>query len=137
MQIPLQVQFLNLEPSSFIERAARKRAAKLERFVDDMISCRVTIEAPHLKQHHGNLYNVSIDVRVPGKEIVVSRSPDDDHAYEDVYIALHDAFDAARRQIQDFQSERRGQVKRHDVPVRTRRFESNPGEAFEPPAKDS
>ena len=91
MQTPLQIQFRNLEPSTFIEAAARKRAATLERFVDDIISCRVTIEAPHQKQQHGNLYNVSVDVRVPGKEVVVSRSPDDDHAFEDVYVAMRDA----------------------------------------------
>lgn len=130
MQIPLQIRFRNLEPSTFIEDAARKRAQKLERFVDDIVSCRVTIEAPHLKQHHGNLYNVSVDVRVPGKEIVVSRSPDDDHACEDVYVALRDAFDAARRQLQDYQRERRGRVKQHEVPLHGKVVELNPADDF-------
>lgn len=130
MQTPLQIQFRNLEPSTFIEAAARKRAATLERFVDDIISCRVTIEAPHQKQHHGNLYNVSVDVRVPGKEVVVSRSPDDDHAFEDVYVAMRDAFDATRRQLQDFQRERRGKVKRHQVPLHGRIAELHPDEDF-------
>jgi ribosome-associated translation inhibitor RaiA len=39
---------------------------------------------------------VRIDLKVPGKEIVVNRDHD-----EDIYVALRDAFDVARRQLED------------------------------------
>ena len=116
MQIPLQVRFRNLEPSPAVEAAVRKRADQLERFDDTITSCRVTIESPHKHRHKGNLYHVVINVRTPGGEIVVSRMPDDEHAHEDVYVAIRDAFRAARRQLQDKQRERRSQVKAHETP---------------------
>ena len=114
MQLPLQIHFQNLERSEAIEAAVRKRADKLERFADTIISCRVTVEAPHRHHHRGKLYHVVIDLRTPGGEIAVSRMPDDEHAHEDVYVAIRDAFDAARRQVQDFARRQRGDVKHHE-----------------------
>ena len=116
MQLPLQLQFRNMDPSSAIEAAVRKYVDKLRLFNGDIISCRVAIEAPHKHQYKGKLYHVVVDVRLPGKEIVVSRAPDDQQAHEDVYVAIRDAFDAARRQIQDYASIARGKVKSHEPP---------------------
>ncbi len=116
MQIPLQIRFHKLEPSAAVETAIRKRAEKLEQFAHDIISCRVTIEAPHKHHHQGNLYHVTIDIRTPAGEVVVSRSPDQQQAHEDAYVAIRDAFKAARRRLQDQLRERRGQVKVHEAP---------------------
>ena len=116
MQIPLQIRFHNLEKSEAVEAAVRKRAEQLEHFAHNITSCRVTIEAPHKHHHQGNLYHVTIDIRTPGGEIVVSRSPDKHHAHEDAYVAIRDAFKAARRQLQDQLQERRGKVKHHETP---------------------
>lgn len=113
MRVPLQIQFHNLEPSDAIEAAARKYAEKLEQFHEEIISCRVVIESPHKHHYKGKLYHVVVDVRIPGDEVVVSRMPDDQHAHEDVYVAIHDAFRAARRQLQDKLKKRRGRVKSH------------------------
>lgn len=113
MKMPLQIHFANLESSPAIEAAVRKRARKLEHFSNDIVSCRVTIEAPHKHHYKGNLYHVAIDVRTPGGEVVASRSPDDEHAHEDIYVAIRDAFKAARRQLQDLVRVKRGKVKSH------------------------
>ena len=83
MEQPLQLQFRNLEHSPAIEAAVRKHVDKLKFFNGDIISCRVAIESPHKHQYKGKLYHVVVDVRVPGKEIVVSRAPDDQQAHED------------------------------------------------------
>jgi hypothetical protein len=37
---------------------------------------------------------------VPGREIVVGREPAN-HAHDDMNVAIRDAFDAARRQLED------------------------------------
>ena len=116
MQLPLQIHFQNFERSEAIEAAVRKRADKLEQFADTIISCRVTVEAPHRHHHRGKLYHVVIDLRTPGGEIAVSRMPDDEHAHEDVYVAIRDAFDAAQRQLQDQQRKLQGKVKTHAAP---------------------
>lgn len=113
MQIPLQITFRHLEHSDAIEADIRDRAQKLERFANDITGCRVVVEAPHKHHHKGRIYTVSIDVTVPGAEIVASRHPDKHHAHEDAYVAIRDAFDAVQRQLEDYVRERCGKVKSH------------------------
>jgi len=38
------------------------------------------------------------------------------HAHEDVYVAIRDAFDAAKRRLEDYACLQRGDVKRHAQP---------------------
>jgi ribosomal subunit interface protein len=116
MQVPLELVFHNVDRSPAVEAAVRERVAKLEQFAHDITSCRVAIEAPHKNRQQGNLYTVRVDLRFPGGEAVANRSPDEHHAHEDVFVALRDAFKAARRQLQDRQRIRRGDVKPHATP---------------------
>ena len=53
MQVPLEITFRNLGRSEAIEAEARERALELERFVPEIISCRVTIEAQHRRKRKG------------------------------------------------------------------------------------
>ena len=101
MQIPIQVSFRHLEHSPSIDRAIRKKAKVLEKFFPRITSLRVMVEPSELKRTQGNLYHIRIDLRLPGKEIVVSRDSGKNHAHEDIYVAIRDAFLAARRQIED------------------------------------
>ena len=116
MQMPLQISFLGMEPSPVIEARIREKAAKLERFSDRIVGCRVTVEAPHRHHRHGKLYNVRIDLSVPGKDVFVGRSGPLNHAHEDVYVAIRDAFNAAGRQLQDHRRKGQGTVKVHAAP---------------------
>lgn len=108
MQIPLQITIRDIEHSEALEARIRSKAAKLDEFFSHIISCRVVVELPHKHHHQGKQFNVRIDIGVPGSEIVVNR----DHA-EDVYVALRDAFDAAKRQLEDYARKVRGDVKTH------------------------
>ncbi len=116
MQIPVQVTFRNMDPSEAVEANVREKAEKLERHFDRVISCRVVVESPHRRHQKGKLYNVSIGIGVPGKEIVVNHSGPKNHAHEDVYVAVRDAFNAATRQLEDHARKVRGEVKSHEVP---------------------
>ena len=126
MKLPLEINFRNLAPSAAIETAVRKRAAKLDRFCEDIMRCRVTIEAPHRHRHKGKLYSVRIDVTVPNDELVVARAPDRDQSHEDVYVAIRDAFDAMTRRLEDYVRVRRGRTKTHEVPPHGRVSEIYP-----------
>lgn len=117
MQVPLEIRFHNMEASEAVEAAARESVLKLEKLADTIISCRVAIEAPHRSHHQGNLYAVSVDLRYSGGEAVANRAPSAKHAHEDVYVALRDAFNAVRRQLQDRVRVRRGDVKHHEAPA--------------------
>jgi ribosome-associated translation inhibitor RaiA len=114
MQEAIQITFRGMDPSEFIEQRILTKAADLERFCSEIVSCHVTVETQHHKHHKGNLCAVRIDLRVPGKEIVAGREHRQSHAHEDVYVAIRDAFDAAVRQLEDYARLRRGDVKRHD-----------------------
>jgi len=116
MKLPLQITFRNLDPSEAMETQIRKKAEKLDQVCDDIMSCRVMVEAQHRHHHKGNIYHTRIDITVPDKELVVSRDPSDNHAHEDAYVAIRDAFDAARRQLEDYVQRRRKNVKTHELP---------------------
>lgn len=130
MKLPLQVVFRDMEASDAIEAAVRKRAVKLERFYEYIMSCRVVVEKHHRHHHQGNLFHVRIDLKVPGEEIVASREPAGHHAHEDVYVAIRDAFDAVLRRLEDYVRRRRGAVKAHEAPPHGHVAELNSTEGF-------
>lgn len=115
MQLPLQITFRHMEPSPALEMRIRELAARLDRFNDRIMSCRVVVEAPHQHHRQGQLFAVRIDVTVPGGELYADRTRDAGHAHEDPYVAARDAFDAIRRQLEDYAREQRGDVKHHVV----------------------
>jgi ribosomal subunit interface protein len=117
MQIPLQISFRNMDASEAVEADVREKAARLSQFYERITSCRVVIDAPHHHHHKGNLYDVRIDLTVPGEEIVVQRSGPENQAHEDVYVAVRDAFNAATRRLQDHVRKTTGRMKSHEVPV--------------------
>src|SRR5512133_3810353 len=106
MKQPLQIRFLGVEPSGAVESAARSKAAKLDTFCPDLMSCRVTIEQTRKHRHQGRPFAVRVDVTLPDHELSVDRVHE-----EDVYVALRDAFDDMKRQIEDAVRRRRGQEK--------------------------
>lgn len=116
MRLPLQVTFRDMEASEAMEQNVREKAEKLNQFYDQIMSCRVVVEAQHRQHNKGNLYHVRIDLTVPDDELVVSREPAENHAHEDAYVAIRDAFKAARRQLESYAAKRRRDVKTHEVP---------------------
>jgi ribosomal subunit interface protein len=115
MKLPLQVTFRNMDTSASVEADIREKALKLDQFCDQIMACRVVVEAHHKHHHQGNLFHVRIDITVPDEELVVSREPEAHHAHEDVYVAVRDAFAAAKRQLQDYNAKRQQQVKHHEA----------------------
>jgi ribosomal subunit interface protein len=121
MQIPLQITIRGIEHSDALETHIRNKADKLDEFFDHIMSCRVVVEVPHKHHHQGKQFNVRLDIGVPGSEIAVNR----DHA-EDVYVALRDAFDAAKRQLEDYVRKMRGDVKTHQPKWRPEAIDNSP-----------
>jgi ribosomal subunit interface protein len=116
MKLPLQITFRNMDPSEAMETDIREKAEKLNQFCRDIMSCRAVVEVQHHHHHKGNLYHVSLDITVPGSEIVISRGHDLHHSHADAYVAIRDAFDNARRKLEDYNRRRQQQVKSHEAP---------------------
>lgn len=117
MSIPLHIAFRNMQSSPAAETQVRERVGALERFHPRITACNVMLEARHRHQHQGKLFQVRVDLVVPGGEIVVSRDPGADHAHEDLHVAIRDAFDAARRRLEDKARRLRGDMKTHVAPM--------------------
>ncbi len=115
MDIPLELSFHNVEPSNALKDAVRGHVAKLEQFHDHIIGCRVVIELPHKSQKaSGNPPDVHIVIRVPGKEIVVSKElAHNGHkkAATDAYAVLDNAFTVAQQQLKAYRRVLHGDVK--------------------------
>lgn len=113
MKQPLEIRFIGMEPSDAVEAAARRKADKLDRFRPDIMACRITIQLAEKHQHQGRPFAVRVDVTVPDHELSVDRVHD-----EDVYVALREAFDDMKRQLEDSVRRVRGQEKLHATPLR-------------------
>ncbi len=127
MQIPLQISLHGVERSDALYNAIHDKVTKLERYSDRIMSCRVVLEHDARHKHKGGPFTVRIDMKVPGREIAVTR----EHG-ADVQIALRDAFDAARRQLEDQVRAQRGDVKHHapEVTGRVARLDAEQGIGF-------
>jgi cold shock CspA family protein len=133
MKLPLQVSFHNLERSQTVEDRMREEAAQLDEFCDHIISCRVVVDVPHRHHVTGNVYQVRIDIKVPGEEIAVTHEPaEHDPFYENVNVAIRDAFASAARRLEDYVRRQRTDVKHHAAPAHGRvvKLFSDPGFGF-------
>ena len=92
-----------------IESEIQKKSDKLEKVYNRITRCKVVVESPHRHSHQGKLYNVQIRMSVPGAELVIKRNP-----HEDLYVAVRDSFNAARRKLEDYARRQRGDVKQHE-----------------------
>lgn len=129
MQVPFQIRFHNMAPSKAIETKVRERVARLERFSDGIISCRVTVEAPH-KQPHRSTVGITIDIGVRGREIVIKRELRHHESRDDAYQVIGVAFDAAERQLEEHARMARRTVKSHDGPIYARVAQLYPEQGY-------
>ena len=138
MKAQPEVTFRNLQPKDWIEEDIRHRLEKLASYCPDIISSRVLVEISHRHQRGGKRFHVRIDLSVPGDTVVVSHAPtlrglpgdlgetvpakqaEFEAPRKDVRLVIREAFDIARRQLQDYARRHRGAVKAHQRPPRGR-----------------
>jgi cold shock CspA family protein len=101
MDVESQVNFQNLERSEAVEKDILGKIEHLQKFHPRLVGCRVVVDAPHRDKRKGRIYEVRIDLSVPGNDISVTREAGVNHAHEDIYVAIRDSFDAAKRLLED------------------------------------
>jgi cold shock CspA family protein/ribosome-associated translation inhibitor RaiA len=116
MNQPVEIIFRNAERSDAVEDAVRERAQGLARLHERMQHCRVVIEMTHRRMPKGREYRARIDLKLPGRNLVVGRASTSAPGHADAYQAVRHAFDAAARRLQSFSHRRRGEVKTHETP---------------------
>lgn len=114
MQVPPEITFNGVEHSLSVEGWINERVAKLDKFYNNIISCRIVVEKPQAHQSSGSAYRVRIELNVPSKhQIVVRREAGEGDMHDNLYRVIHDAFDAASRQLKALKKKQRREVKVH------------------------
>jgi hypothetical protein len=122
---PVLISFRNMGVSAVLEDEIRGRVAWLESFYPRIVGCRVVLEVPHRHRRRGRLLHVRIEVSLPGEDVIVNHAPtldttersmprksdELDRSHKDVQVAIHEAFDVARRRLEDVARQQRGDVK--------------------------
>lgn len=128
--IPTQVTFRGIPHSDALEADIRERVASLEQFHAGIVGCRVLVEIPHRHRQDDRRFHVRVEITLPGRApIVVSHEPSTHGALRDVEESAHhkgndaeggsrnahasvkEAFEVARRQVQQVARERREEVR--------------------------
>ena len=108
MQQPVQITFKDLNHSEQLSELIHEKTDKLQQFFENIISCHIVVEQTQKHKHQGKLHNVRINLSVPGKELIATNNE-----HENVHIAIRDAFDNLRRQLEDHARKVHGEVKPH------------------------
>jgi hypothetical protein len=125
MSIPVHITFRHLTARPDLEAEILTQVAHLERFFERIVDCRVLIEQPHRRRDEGNPFRVVIELTVPQDRLVIAhdaslhgrvqdlgephmaKSTEAAAAHKYLHEALHDAFRAAGRQLQDYAGQQR------------------------------
>jgi len=135
MQLVPRVTFRGVNYSEALAADIADHVARLETYYPAITACHVVVEIPEHHHRSGNRFHVRINLSVPGDEIVVTSSPslhaelrdsgeqettkEDETSPERRYarVAIREAFEIARRRLQDFSRKQRGFVKAHATPT--------------------
>ena len=110
MSNEFQIVFHNIDQSDALTDSVNKRVEKLRRYNGDIIGGRVVLDSPHNNHHKGKVYSVTLELHTPNKEVVLTQEQHDNHAHEDLYVAIRDAFNAAERQLKSVDKKHRKQA---------------------------
>jgi putative sigma-54 modulation protein len=106
MQTPLQLTFRSLAHSDALAAHVQRRVEKLEHLFDRIISCHVVVELASHRHRHGDECRVTVNVGLPGHELLASHAPSGDRIL-DLHATADRAFDDAERQLEDWARRRR------------------------------
>lgn len=106
-----QITYRGMPHSPAMDARIRELADKLDEFHPKITSCHVVVDEIDRHKSKGNLFEVRVDVHVPGREIVATHQQN-----MDAYAAISQAFDVVIRQLEDDIQRKRGDVKRHAEP---------------------
>jgi cold shock CspA family protein len=114
MQTPVEIAFRHYQPSDEARTEIAAQTQRLDKFSSNITSCRVVVSGPEGRRRNGGLFQVELRIAMPGrKDVIVDRRHGNSAEHEHVLVAIRQAFDAAKRQIEDAERAMRGEVKVH------------------------
>ena len=102
----MTLTFRHTERSSALEARARELGQRLQRYGERITQCHMTLEGSRGGHDSAATYAVQIDLAVPGARIHADSLQIDGAGHKDPFLALRDAFNNAKRQLQELHSKR-------------------------------
>lgn len=108
MSFPVHISYRAVDASESLERLIHEEAAKLEKFFDGIVSCRVLVERASPHQLGSPPYHVKLNIVVPGNDLAIASEAHDksDTVFRDAALAVRDTFRRARRRLKDYAGRR-------------------------------
>ena len=121
MQVPAQIDFQGMDASDAVRAHIHDRLADLESRFGKITAAHIALKGPGGHHRKGGNYLVRIHLSLPeGRHVDVDRTPDADERHSELLFAIDDAFNRARRQLQDKVRRMQGATKAHEgAPVAT------------------
>jgi ribosome-associated translation inhibitor RaiA len=104
-----QITYRGMPHSPAMDARILELASRLEDLNPRITRCHVVVVETDHHKHKGNLFEVHVDLHIPGHEIVATQQ-----ANEDAYVAINEAFEVATRQLEEAVRRRRGEMHRHN-----------------------
>jgi Sigma 54 modulation protein / S30EA ribosomal protein len=102
MEAPLEITFEGVYHSETIEALIRKEAKTLDQMDEYITSTRVVVTQPRNRHYTGDPNRIRIQLRMlRGAEINVNHDPGRGKRYDDMEVAIHNAFSTALRHLED------------------------------------
>jgi len=106
MRSPVTLTFRHIDHSGALEARARELGQRLQRCGERITQCHMTLEGSRGDHNSGASFVVKIDLAVPGAQIHADGLQSDGAGHKDIYVALRDAFNNAKRQLRELHSKR-------------------------------
>jgi len=106
MPSPLTLTFRHIDHSSALEARARELGQRLQRYGERITHCHVIFAGARGAATSSAPFRVQINLAVPGAQIHADSLQFDGTGHKDIYVALRDAFNNAKRQLQELHSKR-------------------------------
>jgi ribosome-associated translation inhibitor RaiA len=111
MEAPLEITFEGVSHSETIEALIRKEAKKLDQMDEHITSARVVVAQPQNRHYTGDPNRIRIRLKVlRGADINVNHDPGAGKRYDDMEVAIHNAFSTALRHLEDAVRKRQDHV---------------------------
>jgi len=104
MSFPVQIAYRGLDRSEALDRVIAEEAAKLSKFFDGIVSCRVLIERRNPSHHTGAAFRVHLNVAIPGTDVAIMTEPRVSASAVpiDAAATARQAFRRARRRLREY-----------------------------------
>jgi len=118
MDFQLDIVFLHFEPSDLLKAFTYAKAARMDRFRNHIVHCRVVVDIPHHHHSKGNECLVLVEILVPGGMLVVRQAGVKVHTDEDLCRAIGVALNKAYVKLRVFSETR---IRHHKARTRSYR----------------